>query len=156
VLSCVGLAVAAAVCGCSADPVRIGATGLAPADRTACEAVLADLPDELADESEREVEPADTLGAAYGDPAIVITCVDSAPEGFGELAACQQVNDVGWFVPDEQVADPDADAVLTAMSHSPFVQVEIPADHRPDGAAAVLAELSQPISDNLELVDECL
>ena len=63
---------------------------------------------------------------------------------------------MGWYVPDEQVADPNADAVLTAMSHSPFVQVEIPADYRPDGAAAVLAELSQPITDHLELVDECL
>ncbi len=153
-LSCVALAAAAS--GCSAEPVRIDAADLAPADRTACQAVLDDLPDELADEGEREVEPGDALGAAYGDPAIVITCVDSAPAGFDELAACQQVNDVGWFVPDEQVADPDADAVLTAMSHRPFVQVEIPADYRPDGAAAVLAELSKPIADNLELVDECL
>ncbi len=47
-------------------------------------------------------------------------------------------------------------AVLTALSHSPFVRVQIPADYRPDGAAAVLAELSKPISENLELVDECL
>ncbi len=86
----------------------------------------------------------------------MITCVDRPPSGFDELAACQQVNDVGWYVPDEQVADQDADAVLTALSHSPFVQVEIPAGYRPDGAAAVLAELSTPISENLELVDECL
>jgi hypothetical protein len=156
VLSCLGVATAVALSGCSAGPVTIHTADLEPADQAACEAVLDDLPDELADEKKREVEPADALGAAYGDPAIVITCVDTAPEGFDELAQCQQVNDVGWYVPDEQVADPDSDAVLTAMSHSPFVQVEIPADYRPEGAAAALAELSKPVADNLELVDACL
>ncbi len=155
-LSCLGVAASVSLSGCAAGPVRIDTADLAPADRTACGAFLADLPDELAEESPRDVEPADSLGAAYGDPAIVITCVDAAPTGFDELAACQQVNDVGWYVPDEQVADQEAEAVLTALSHSPFVQVEIPADYRPDGAAAVLAELSRPISENLALVDECL
>ncbi len=153
-LSC--LVVALALSGCAGDPVPIDAADLDAADRTACREFLDDLPDELADESERDVRPTDAVGAAYGDPPIVITCVDRAPAGFDELAECQQVNEVGWYVPDEQVADANAAAVLTAMSHSPFVQAEIPSDYRPDGAAAVLAELSQPITDNLELIDECL
>jgi uncharacterized protein DUF3515 len=156
VLSCLGVVAALALAGCSEDPVTVATTDLDGADRAACQAFLDALPDELADESDREVEPGDALAAAYGDPPIVITCVDTAPEGFDEVAECQEVNDVGWYVPDEQVADPSADATLTAMSHSPFVQVEIPADYRPDGAAAVLAELSKPISDHLELVDDCL
>jgi hypothetical protein len=156
VLSCLGLVAAVAFSGCAAGPVRIDAADLTAADQTACQAFLDDLPDELAEESSRFVEPADTLGAAYGDPPIVVTCVDRPPEEFNELSQCQQVNDVGWFVPDEQVADPESDAVLTAMSYRPFVQVDVPSDYRPEGAAAVLAELSKPISDNLELVDECL
>jgi hypothetical protein len=156
VLSCLGVLAALALSGCSPDPVPIDAADLDADDRTACREFLDDLPNELAEESRRDVRPSDAVGAAYGDPPIVITCVDRAPDGFDELAECQQVNDVGWYVPDEQVSDPNAGAVLTAMSHSPFVQAEIPSDYRPDGAAAVLAELSLPIAANLELVDECL
>jgi hypothetical protein len=155
VLSCLAAVAAAALGGC-AGPVRIDAAELAPTDREACRAFLDDLPDELAEESRRDVEPEDALGAAYGDPPIVITCVSHPPEEFDATAQCQQVNDVGWFVPDAQVADPDADAVLTALSHRPFVQVHVPVDYRPEGAAAVFAQLSAPIVANLELVDECL
>ena len=146
---------AATLAGC-AGPVRIDASDLDPADRAACEAFLDDLPDQLADEGERDVDPADALGAAYGDPPIVVTCVAQVPEEFDSQSSCEQVNDVGWFVPYDQVADPDADAVLTALSHHPFVEVSVPGDYRPDGAAAVLADLAKPIADNLELVDECL
>ena len=154
-LSCLALLASTTLAGC-ADPVRIDASDLDAADRAACEAFLDDLPDELADEGERDLEPDDALGAAYGDPPIVVTCVDQVPAQFDDEAACEQVNDVGWFVPYDQVADPDADAVLTAMSHHPYVQVTVPGDYRPNGAAAVLADLSKPIADNLELVDECL
>ncbi len=154
-LSCLVVVAGAALAGC-AGPVPIDASDLDAADRAACEAVLDDLPDELADEGERDLEPDDALGAAYGDPPIVVTCVDQVPAEFDEDAACEQVNDVGWFVPADQVADADADATLTALSHYPYVQVTVPGDYRPDGAAAVLADLSKPIADNLELVDECL
>jgi hypothetical protein len=155
VLSSLLLVVGTALAGC-ADPVRLQVDDLDGADRAACEAFLDDLPDELADEGERDLDPEDALGAAYGDPPMLITCVDEAPEGFAIDSFCEQVNDVGWFVPDDQVADPDADAVLTAMTHHPYVQLTVPPDYRPDGAAAALAELSDPISDNLEPVDECL
>ena len=152
---CLGALCVAALAGCS-GPVTIDTDDLSTADRAACQAVLDDLPDELAREGRRELEPTDTLGAAYGDPAIVVTCRDSAPAGFDDTSPCEQVNDVGWFVPSDQVGDPGATAVLTAMTHRPFVELVVPADYRPDGAAAALSELSDPISDNLELVDECL
>ena len=100
--------------------------------------------------------PSDVLGAAYGDPPIVVTCTDEAPADYDRFAACDEVNDVGWFIPRELIADPGADAVLSAMSHRPIVQVDVPVDYRPDGAAAVLAELADPIKDQLELVDTCL
>ena len=154
-LCCLVLLAATTLAGC-AGPVSIDASELDAADRAACAAFLDDLPDELADEGERDLDPDDALGAAYGDPPIVVTCVAQVPAEFDDVSACEQVNDVGWFVPYDQVADPDADAVLTAMSHHPFVQVTVPADYRPDGAAAVLADLAKPIADNLEGVDDCL
>lgn len=154
-LSCLGMVAAWGVVGCS-GPVPFEAGELEPADRAACEAFLDDLPDELADEDRRDLEPDDAMGAAYGDPPILVTCVDDVPEGFTDTAVCEQVNEVGWFVPDVQVADPTSEAVVTALSHHPFVEATVPPDYRPDGAAAVLSELAEPISDNLELVDECL
>jgi len=155
-LSCLVLLTAAAVAGCVADPVRIDAGDLDGADLAACEALLDALPDELADEGERELDPDNAVGAAYGDPPIVVTCVDQVPEGFAADSVCEQVNDVGWFIPDDQVADPDSDAVLTAMTHRPFVQLTVPAEHRPDGAAAALAEVSELIEVHLDLAEECL
>jgi hypothetical protein len=155
VLCCLGLLAAAALAGC-ADPVRIDAGDLDGADLAACEAFLDALPDELADEGERELDPDNALGAAYGDPPIVVTCVDQVPEGFAADSVCEQVNGVGWFVPDDQVSDPDSDAVLTAMTHRPFVQLTVPAEYRPDGAAAALAEVSELIEIHLDFADECL
>lgn len=156
-LCCLALVAGTVLAGCS-DPVSFdgAADDLGSDDRAACAAFLDDLPDELADEERRDLEPAGAPGAAYGDPPIVLRCVDRAPAEVDATAQCQQVNDVGWFVPDAQVADDDADAVLTGLSHRPFVEVTVPADYRPEGAAAVLAELSAPISDNLEQVDDCL
>ena len=154
-LCCLLVTTTAAATACS-GPVEIESPELDAAGRAACSAMLDDLPAELADEDQREIEPDDAFGAAYGDPAIVIVCVDSAPEGFTDLSPCEQVNDVGWYVPADEAGDPEAVAVVTAMTHRPLVQVTIPADYRPDGAAAALAELSDPIADNLELVDECL
>jgi hypothetical protein len=35
------------------------------------------------------------------------------------------------------------------------VSVTIPADYRPEGAAAAIAELAQPVKDHLTLVHTC-
>ena len=51
-----------------------------PADQqAACEGLVADLPDRLIGEDAREVSPDGALGAAWGDPALVLSC------GVGEL-----------------------------------------------------------------------
>jgi hypothetical protein len=74
-----------------------------PGAETACTALLAALPDSVADQPRREVEPADAWGAAWGDPAIVLRCGGPAPAGFDDVAACTTVNGVDWFVDEDAV-----------------------------------------------------
>ena len=155
-LCALGVAVWPVLTACAAEPVSLATTPLTAQSEQACRDLLDALPETLAGQDRREVVPADALGAAYGDPPIAVTCTDRPPPDFDEFASCDQVNDVGWFVPRELVADPDADAALSAMSHRPIVQLDVPRDYRPEGAAAALAELSAPIQEQLELVDECL
>lgn len=152
-MCCLLLALPLTACS---DPVRVDSPALAEAGRAACEAFIEGLPEQLADEDARDLEPADALGAAYGDPPIVITCSEEAPPEFDAFAGCDEVNGVGWFIPESEVKDPDADVVMSAMSYRPIVQVTVPADYRPNGAAAALAELAEPIKEHLDLADACL
>ncbi len=155
-LCALGVLTSLALSACSAEPVPLATPPLSAGSEQACRDFLDALPETLAGQDRREVEPADALGAAYGDPPIAVTCTDQAPPDFDRFASCDQVNDIGWFIPRALVADPEADAVLSAMSHRPIVQLDVPVDYRPDGAAAALAELSDPIESQLTLADECL
>ena len=98
-------AVVLALAGCSSTPT-IDDVELSDADRAACEALVADLPDTLAGLDRRDVEPADALGAAWGDPAYVLTCGVPEPGGYEPTAECNVIDGVGWYVPDDQLVRP--------------------------------------------------
>lgn len=154
VVACTVLLLSPLLAGCG--PVELATPDLDAADAAACAALVADLPETLAGESPVETEPAGAPGAAYGDPAIVISCGAPEPVDFRTTADCLVVNDVGWFVPPDQDADNDADLVLTSAGYTPRLRVDVPADYRPDGSAAVLAELAGVVSEHLELVERCV
>lgn len=137
-------------------PVELPTPELSEADAATCAALVADLPDTLAGEEPVETEPADAPGAAYGDPAIVVSCGAPEPDDFRETADCLAVNGVGWFVPPDQDADNDADLTLTTGGYEPRLQVDVPADYRPEGSASVMAELSDVVKDHLDLVERCV
>ena len=136
-------------------PVSVDSPSVSDADRTACEAFLDDLPGTLAGQERRDVTPAHALGAAWGDPAITLTCGVSLPADFDRFATCEEANGVGWFVPVDQSSDQSSDVTLTAAGYRPIVRVELPASYRPEGAASVIAQLARPVKDDLELVDRC-
>lgn len=125
-------------------------------DRAECQQFLDDLPTELAGEKTRVVTPADALGAAWGNPAITLTCGVSLPAEFDQFANCTEANGVGWFIPPEAAQDPSSDVTVTAAGHRPIVQVTIPAKYRPEGVASVITELATVVDENLELVKPCL
>lgn len=128
------------------------------ADAAACAAFAGDLPATLFAKEQVDTDTSgdgEAYGAAYGDPAITVTCGVPKPKGWGVGASCELVNDVGWFIPDDQYGDEPIDLTLTAAGYLPRVQVRIPADYWPDGGPAAMAVLAKPIKAHLKLESTC-
>lgn len=152
-------ALAGALGACSPGAVEIDeADGLSDAERSACRALVEDLPEELVDLSSREVEPADALGAAWGDPAIVVRCGVAMPDDFDEVSPCEEVNGVGWFVRPSEFEDAGADLTAYTIGWEPAVSLSVPAEQRQDAAnvAGALAQVSTTVKQHLELVQPCV
>ena len=150
-LSALGLALA----GCADEPVSISSPDVSQSVRITCEQFLADLPSQLADEQKRALTRNGALGAAWGDPAIILTCGGELPDDFDRFAECIEANGVGWFVPAGAEDDQSSAATVTAAGYRPVVRVTIPPDYRPEGVASVIAQLADPVRRHLKLVDPC-
>jgi hypothetical protein len=142
--------------GCESDKVPIDSPGATEAAATTCRALLEDLPDTVNDELRRSVDPEDALGAAWGDPPIILTCGGPMPGSFDRFSTCQEADGVGWYVPEEQVADQGLDVVMTTVGFRPNVQVRLPASYRPEGAAATRVDLAPAIKSQLRQVRPCV
>lgn len=141
---------------CSEGPVELVTPDLDPEALAACEAFVADLPESLADEASRDVEPPDALGAAFGDPAIVVRCGVAVPADFDEaVSSCEVANGVGWYVAPEEFDDQEADVTLTAAGYRPVVSVTVPGGYRPDGPAAAIAQVAASVDAHLTLIENC-
>jgi hypothetical protein len=145
------------VAGCTSgdSAVQVDASPLPVQAAATCRDFLADVPDTLAGEPARPVTPEAAPAAAWGDPAIVLTCGAEVPRQFDQFSSCVQASGVGWFVPESQQEDQSADVTWTAVGHRPVVQVQVPAGYRPEGAAAVIAELAPAVKHHLRLVRRC-
>ena len=141
---------------CSPGRVQIDEPDLPGADRAACEALVDDLPDTLAGEPRRSVDPDDALGAAWGDPAYVLTCGVAEPSDYEPTAECNVVRGVGWYVPEDQLSDLTEDATAIALSLTPYVEVLVPEDHRTEGIDRALAELAPVLKKHLGEGLSCL
>lgn len=140
-----------AACSSVAVPIP----DLDPELQSACDAFLEDVPDPLLDFERVEVDPPEAPARAYGDPPIVISCVDAIPAGFDQFAFCVQVNGVGWYLPDEQIDDDSADATFTAVGFEPMVAVQVPAQYRQVTGGDVLADLTDAVKNNLTETKPC-
>ncbi len=83
----------------------------------------------------------------------MLRCGVGTPEDYEPFSPCQRVNGVDWFVPEEQVADQDADVVLTTIGRKPNVEVAIPSEYRPPDA--VMVDLAQAIKGRTRVVRAC-
>ena len=140
---------------CSADEVTLPDVDIDADDLAACRAVVDDVPGELGGRERVPVTPSDGLGAAWGDPAIVMTCGGEPPD-ISPTAKCTEVNGVGWYVVEAALEDEAVPATLIAVGYRPVVTVEVPPDQRPEGAAAAMAGLATTVQENAELVEPCL
>jgi hypothetical protein len=145
----------ACLAGCADEPVTLTSPRVSAQDLATCDSFLDDLPNQLAGHDLRKVNPAAALGRAWGNPPIIVRCGVGLPAAYDAFATCEQADGVGWFVPDDELQDQGKDVVFTAVGYRPIVSVTVPHDDRPEGAAAAIAQLAQPVSDHLELVKKC-
>ncbi|WP_188113396.1 DUF3515 family protein [Nocardioides humilatus] len=137
-------------------PVEVDSPDLDGADADACAAFVDALPSTLADEDQVEIDPADAPAAAYGDPAIVVTCGVDGPEGFGPGSSCEIADKSRWYIPSEQYGDEPRELTLTAAWSRPRVEVVIPADYWPNATAAVMAQLAPLVRELRTVGGRCL
>ncbi len=142
------LAITASACGA----VEVRRTEVSGSEQDACAALVEALPDRVSDQERRETK-GNPLGAAWGDPAIVLRCGVGEPEDYDPFAGCQTVDGVDWFVPLEQIEDQGADAVLTTLGRRPAVEVVVPADQRPPDA--VMVDLADAIKAHTSAQEPC-
>ena len=146
----------AALAACSPGKIEIEDHDLSDADRAACEALVGDLPKTLGGELRRSVDPDGALGAAWGDPAYVLTCGVPAPADYEATAECSDVKGVGWYVTDDQLSDLRVDVTPIALSRSPYVELLVPSRYRTDGIDRALADLAPVLKEHLAEGLSCL
>jgi len=140
---------------CGKEPVSIPTLRLSPADQAVCQRVVNALPDKVYDQSRRKTQPAEALGGAWGDPAIVAQCGVPMPADFTRSSACQTANGVGWFIPEDEFQDQSSDIVIATAGYRPILQVTIPAKYRPEGMAAAMVQLAPMVKEYTKLVKPC-
>jgi hypothetical protein len=112
---------------------------------------VAALPQKLDDLDRRRVAPAAALGAAWGDPAVVLTCgvADTIPP----TAICAEADGVGWYIPAEDSNDQSLTLEMTSMGLRPAVHLTVPADYRPP--PKILVGLASAMKQALARVPGC-
>jgi len=151
----VGALLGALLSGCAADPVAVDAPELSSSDAAACRDLVDALPEEVDGQQRREVTGGS--GAAWGEPAIVLTCGVSKPTGFTDTATCIEANGTGWYVPDDVLLadDESLDVTMTAVGVRPRVEVLLPGDYRPDGFLNAAGRIGGVVAEKLEEVRPC-
>ncbi len=145
----------AGLTACSSDAVPLSSPSTDGATEATCAALVEDLPGSVAGQQRRPVEPDDALGAAWGDPPVVLLCGGPKPEGQDVFATCTETEGVGWWAPDDQIADLAVDITLTSVGTEPLVQVTVPGLYRPEAAAAAITELGPSLRRHLDVVKRC-
>ena len=142
------VALGASACG----RVEIDDPSAPRAEKSACTSLVEALPDHVSDQGRRDTKGS-PLGAAWGDPAIVVRCGVGRPDGYDRFAGCQTVNGVDWFVPERMVTDQGLDVVLTTIGRTPAVELTVPAELRPPAAA--LVDVATAVKAHTRVVRRC-
>ena len=132
-----GVVALLALCAaCGGSDVDIDGTGATGAARTACKSLVEALPSRVADQVQRRTTGS-PLGAAWGDPPIVLRCGVGRPHDYDPATGCQTANGLDWYVPAKGMNDQSVDVVMTTIGRDPSVEVTLPAEYRPPATAMV-------------------
>ncbi len=154
----VAVVLAAGGCG-EPGSVEIDATHPSSTAAGLCEDLVGNLPDTVADEDVRDVEPSNALGAAWGDPPIVLRCGVDKPAALHADSVCFVVNDVGWFASqDGQAVSGDepveGDMTWTTIGRAAYVEVVVPEDGDREPVAP-LPDLADAVRKAIPEVQPC-
>lgn len=130
-----------ALAGCGFGAVEVEPYEVAPGAQRPCDALLADLPDVVADAVSREVSPSSLPAAAWGRPPIVLRCGVGLPPEYRPDAVLTEFDGVAWLP-----VEGEGGVFFAAVEREPVVEVAVPDDYPP---ADVLADLTAPIRDHL-------
>jgi hypothetical protein len=128
---------------CSAGAVDVEATAPPHAVAGQCRDLIAALPQKVAGQDRREVQPSDALADAWGNPAIVLRCGVPEPPSFSATSQCFAVDGVPWFATDDDgrpLSDTgpiSGDVVFTTIGRSADVEVVVPDKWTPQADALV-------------------
>ena len=142
-----------ALAGCGGPP-EIDAPKLSAATAKACRELVADLPETLAGQKRVRATGDTAYGAAWGDPAIVLTC-GVGPVDLDDVPGCTEADGIGWLVPPDET-DGTHDATFTADGYRPRVRLRVPKHYLPEGGASALSELAAPLKRHLVLKEPCV
>ena len=148
-----GVAACAALLLLGGCAVSVDAPDADAAVRSACKEYVAAVPDRMAGQAQRDVDDAGR-GAAWGDPAIVLTCGVEQPEGFTKVSACQNWDGVDWYVPEDEFGDHPVDVTMTTVGRSPRIRVRVPADYWPP--ASVMVDLAASVKAHTRKTGGCV
>jgi hypothetical protein len=88
---------------------------------------MADLPEQLVGQHQRETDPESALTAAWGDPAITVRCGVPDPAALTAASDLFRVDGVAWF-PEELTSG----YVFTTYRRHTNVEVTVPDDYSPE------------------------
>lgn len=133
--------------GCS-GPVDLAAPRPEGTARTVCRELISHTPDVVDGKERREIAHPSPYTAAWGNPAITLSCGVPRPARLNAASECFEVNGVGWF--SEQRADGYR---FTTIGRKAYAQVLVPKKYVPSDP---LVDLSRSINDHLPVVQPCV
>jgi hypothetical protein len=124
-----------------------------------CAAVVTAAPRRVAGQSPRDITPKSRFAAAWGDPAIVLTCSGTAPSALSPTSQCFRVDSVDWLVTqDGKEIDPSVpltgDLDFTTVGRSAYVEMLVPDAYQP--AADALVDVSRAIKSATTATNPCV
>jgi hypothetical protein len=152
---CLALASILLLAGCASGPVEVDSPSLQDGPARRCAGLTRALPETVAGQQRRDVDPADAFGAAWGDPPIVLRCGVGRPAGFDPtFGSCQSANGVDWYIPERQITGEPVDIAMTTIGRAANVEVRLPAEYFPPAEAMV--DLAPAIKATLPSVKPCV
>ncbi|MGW0418383.1 DUF3515 domain-containing protein [Streptomyces sp. NPDC003015] len=134
-LSALALLITVAGCSSADDSASAAVPSPGAGVTKLCRELDRVLPSKVDDQDRQDPEPASTLTAGWGDPAIILRCGVQRPSKMDDPEADGvEVDNVGWLLEKQD----DGSFRFTTTLRKAYVEVTIPEDRTADGMAPLV------------------